>query len=152
MILIPTALFICVERLATRDASAVTVDSPERSSGRDIGDCLGALARVGSRGGGARSIFPRSRPGCDLSTAGRAPRGQPAAVDRAARPRGEPTIELGVRGSHQNAPPATSARATPGERAKADAPRQTPILRPLDLSGLSTVTADASLVAAATGE
>ena len=47
----------------------------------------------------------------------RASRGQPAAADGAARPRGEPTIELGVTGSHQNAPPATSARANPGERA-----------------------------------
>src|SRR5438309_5728543 len=45
------------------DASAVTVGSPERSSGRDIGICLGALARCGSRGGGARSIFPRSPAG-----------------------------------------------------------------------------------------
>src|SRR5881396_698793 len=58
-----TAFFTRVDRLATRDASAVTVDSPERSSGRDIGVCLGALARVGSRGGGARSIFPRSPAG-----------------------------------------------------------------------------------------
>src|SRR5947207_8569781 len=51
----------------------------------------------------ARS-FRDPRPGCDLSTARRAPRGQPATADRASRPRGEPTLELGVKGSHHNAP------------------------------------------------
>src|SRR5438132_3107500 len=90
-----TAFFIRVERLATRDASAVTVDSPERSSGRDIGVCRGALARGGSRGGPPARSFRDLRPGCDLSTAGRAPRGQAAAAGGASRPRGDPTLELG---------------------------------------------------------
>ena len=44
----------------------------------------------------------------------------------------------GDRGKIERAPP-------PREPTLASAPRQTPISRPLDLSGLSTVTADASL-------
>src|SRR5205807_8764861 len=46
----------------------------------------------------------------------------------------------GDRGKIERAPP-------PREPHLASAPRQTPLSRPLDLSGLSTVTADASLVA-----
>src|SRR5206468_9240922 len=46
----------------------------------------------------------------------------------------------GDRGKIERAPP-------PREPPLASAPRQTPISRPLDLSGLSTGTADASLVA-----
>src|SRR5206468_8059156 len=59
----PTAFLLACSGWPRGTRPAVTVDSPERSSGRDIGVCLGALARVGSRGGGARSIFPRSPAG-----------------------------------------------------------------------------------------
>src|SRR5205807_284645 len=73
------------------------------------------------------------------------PRGRDARIRRRADHEGRVLRSIGRSpagdgGKIERAPP-------PREPHLASAPRQTPISRPLDLSGLSTVTADASLVA-----